>query len=912
MSQVAMSQVEMSQHITVLPSGHLQYHHDLAHKQAEQTQAQHIDQAFKQSVAAGLFALVCLKDDKDLSISLKYWRYFTHQYMAARCHESATEQDIQAISPQLDSHSLLKNRPPMQGSEYLSAETYNKLWFDFDQWFCQQVNTSSDTLENFLKKTAPQWHQVGRVCFHLAENKNDIDYPFAFIATYVPKQSKQGKTQHKPLGKALEEYAGSDNKKELIHLLKPINLASQTSPLIADLVSSGDIYSPLAWTSVEAYEFLTSVPDYTESGVIVKLPNWWKKRARPTVSISIGNASQKNFSTDHLLDFNLNLVLGDEQLSPQELEQILSSDEGLIFLKGQWIEVNKDKINQALAHWQSVEQEYGANGISFIEGMRLLAGTTSDLNDKHSNEQEQQWSFVNAGQGLSSILDGLRNPENIKANQPGKALKASLRDYQSIGVNWLHELSQLGLGACLADDMGLGKTIQIISLLLILKKQALKKKDLISYPSLLVLPASLLNNWKDEITKFAPSLNCFFIHGSMISKSELIKMAENSTTMNVFEHYDLIITSYGTLMRQDWLLELNWHLAIIDEAQAIKNSNSRQTKQVKKIKARSRIALTGTPIENRISDLWSLFDFICPGLLGSPAKFKQFIKSLEARKVQQYAPLRNLISPYILRRLKTDKKIISDLPDKTEVQSYCQLTKKQAVIYQKTVKQLAKILNEVKGINRRGQILAFMLKLKQLCNHPSQMNGDDEYLAKDSGKFLRLAEICQEIADKQEKVLIFTQFREIIAPMNLFLNNLFEQPGLVLHGGTSVKKRKEMVDLFQDETGPSHFILSLKAGGTGLNLTAASHVIHFDRWWNPAVENQATDRAFRIGQKNNVLVHKFICKGSIEEKIDALINDKTKLASEILSDNGKEVKLTEMSNEELIQLVSLDVNQTQT
>ena len=911
----------MQNTITILPSGHLLYHQDTENSEPNQTkifQKERLFQSFEQSTSEGLFTLVCLKDDKDLSISLKYWRDFTHIYMLARCHETATEQGIQPISPELDIHYLLKNRPPMQGSEYLSEDVYHSLWNDFDQWFCQQVNTSTGTLEDFLKKKAPQWHQVGRVCFHLAENKNDEDYPFAFMATYVPKQTHQGKTQHKPLGKALEEYAGAENKKELIHLLKPINLATQSSPLIKELVSTGDIYSPLAWTSDEAYQFLSSVPDYTESGVIVKLPNWWKKRARPKVSISIGNVSQSNFSAENLLDFNLNLVLGDTKLNPKELEQILSSDAGLIFLKGQWVEVDKEQINQALAHWKSVEQEYGQNGISFIEGMRLLAGTSSDLNDQSQDDQEQHWSFVHAGEGLSQILDGLRNPEDIKTIQPGKALKASLREYQSIGVNWLYELSQLGLGACLADDMGLGKTIQIIALLLILKNKQSKNnrsknnlsknKEIKQKPSLLVLPASLLNNWKDELNKFAPSLKYLFIHSSMISKPDLAQMAESGLS----QHYDLVITTYGTLMRQDWLLENDWNLAILDEAQAIKNPNTRQTKQVKQIKALSRIVLTGTPIENRLSDLWSLFDFICPGLLGNTTKFKKFIKSLESRESQQYAPLRNLVSPYILRRLKTDKTIISDLPDKTEIQTYCQLSKKQAVIYQKTVKQLAKTLKEVEGINRRGQILAYMLKLKQLCNHPSQMIGDGEYKPKDSGKFLRLAEICQEISEKQEKVLIFTQFREIIEPMNQFLNELFNQPGLTLHGGTPVIKRKEMVDLFQDETGPSHFILSLKAGGTGLNLTAASHVIHFDRWWNPAVENQATDRAFRIGQKKNVLVHKFICKGSIEAKIDALINDKSKLASEILSDNNSEIKLTEMSTEELIQLVSLDIDQTQT
>lgn len=894
----------MSYFISVLPSGHLQFH-----ESASDSSVDNISRAFKQSISEGLFALICLKNDANLSVSLKYWRDFANEYMSARCFSNVVEEQLSPVFPVLDINGLLENRPPQQGSEYLSSQIYHNLWQELDVWFCQEVNATSGTLEDFLKKKAPHWHQVGRVCFHLAENKNDPDYPFAFIATYVPKQSQQGKPLHKPLGKALEEYAGTENKKELIHLLKPINLACQTSPLIEELVSSGDIYSPMAWSSAEAYEFLSSVPDYMHSGVIVKLPDWWKKRHRPKVSISIGNASQKKFSADNLLDFNLNLVLGDETLSPEELEQILSSDEGLIFLKGQWVEVDKERINQALEHWKSVEQEYADDGISFIEGMRLLAGTSSDLSSKFQDD-DQQWAFIHAGQGLSQLLDRLRNPENIKNTHPGKALKASLRSYQTVGVNWLYELSQLGLGACLADDMGLGKTIQIISLLLILKNKEKNNKGKKNLPSLLVLPASLLNNWQDEINKFAPSLNCLFIHRSMIAKSELEKIAD----IGLSRYYngsniDLLITSYGTLMRQGWLLELNWNLAILDEAQAIKNPNTRQTKQVKQIKARARIALTGTPVENRLSDLWSLFDFICPGLLGNTSKFKRFIKSLESRETQQYAPLRNLISPYILRRLKTDKTIISDLPDKTEVKSFCQLSKKQAVLYQKTVKQLARMLNEVEGIKRRGQILAYMLKLKQLCNHPSQMNGDGEYKGKDSGKFLRLLEICQEISDKQDKVLIFTQFREIIEPLNRLLNTIFKQPGLVLHGATPVKKRQKMVDLFQDETGPSHFILSLKAGGTGLNLTAASHVIHFDRWWNPAVENQATDRAFRIGQKNNILVHKFICKGSIEEKIDALISDKSELANELLSTDGSEVKLTEMSNEELIKLVSLDLDQ---
>jgi non-specific serine/threonine protein kinase len=305
--------------------------------------------------------------------------------------------------------------------------------------------------------------------------------------------------------------------------------------------------------------------------------------------------------------------------------------------------------------------------------------------------------------------------------------------------------------------------------------------------------------------------------------------------------------------------------------------------------------------------LWSLFDFLCPGLLGSAARFKNFVKSLSAGENDQYAPLRNLVRPYILRRLKTDKTIINDLPEKTEVYAWCGLSKVQAALYGQEVARLSTALETMDGMQRRGLVLACLMRFKQICNHPSQLLGDDRYDPDNSGKFSRLAALCEEIASRQEKVLIFTQFREIAAPLAAFLAEQFGRPGLVLHGGTAVKQRKQLVDNFQHEGGPPFFVLSLKAGGTGLNLTAASHVIHFDRWWNPAVENQATDRAFRIGQRNNVLVHKFVCQGTVEEKIDALIVEKTALAGDIL-EGGADTLLSELNNEELLELVSLDLN----
>jgi non-specific serine/threonine protein kinase len=361
------------------------------------------------------------------------------------------------------------------------------------------------------------------------------------------------------------------------------------------------------------------------------------------------------------------------------------------------------------------------------------------------------------------------------------------------------------------------------------------------------------------------------------------------------------------LIRQAWIETVDWDLVVLDEAQAVKNPGARQTKAVKRLRARARVALTGTPVENRLTDLWSLFDFLCPGLLGTAQRFTQFAKGLEKAGSERYAPLRSLVRPYILRRLKTDRSVITDLPEKTEMRAFCGLTKAQAILYQKTVDDLAASVEGTDGIRRRGLILASLLRLKQICNHPSQLRGDGVYDPAESGKFARLADLCEEIASRQDRALVFTQFREMTEPLASFLAGVFGRPGLVLHGQTPVKKRQSLVDAFQADGGPPFFVLSLKAGGTGLNLTAASHVIHFDRWWNPAVENQATDRAFRIGQKKNVLVHAFVCQGTVEEKIDALLGEKRALAEDLL-EGGGDALLTEMSDDELLATVALDLD----
>jgi non-specific serine/threonine protein kinase len=501
---------------------------------------------------------------------------------------------------------------------------------------------------------------------------------------------------------------------------------------------------------------------------------------------------------------------------------------------------------------------------------------------------DPDWAEVVAGDWLAELLQGLRSPEGLAAISPGPALRATLRPYQEAGVRWLHLLARLGLGACLADDMGLGKTIQVLALLLTLER---------TRPSLLVAPASLLANWQQEAERFTPTLRCLIAHPSTMPQDEL-RALDGGRLAGV----DLVITSYGTLMRLPRLQETRWHLVVADEAQALKNPSAKQTKAVKKLLAEARIALTGTPVENRLSDLWSIFDFTHPGLLGSQKAFGNFTKGLP-----HYGPLRTLVKPYILRRMKSDKRIISDLPDKTEMTAWCALNPAQAALYQRAVKELASALETSEGIERKGLVLAFLMRFKQICNHPSQWLGDGAWKPEDSGKFARLGEIAETIAARQEKMLVFTQFRETTAPLAAFLGNVFGREGMVLHGGTPVGKRRELVKRFQEDERIPFFVLSLKAGGTGLNLTAASHVVHFDRWWNPAVENQATDRAWRIGQHRNVLAHKFVCRGTIEERIDDLIRSKQQLVKDVL-EGGAEINLTEMSDAELLDLVKLDIH----
>lgn len=826
--------------------------------------------------------------------SAQFWQEFALRYISALCATPDAKPDP---PPAGELDRMAASAPPMQGIEYLTTTVLADLWRELDAAFHIEQRESKLDTQAFLRTFNPAWNVVGRVHFNLAENRKDPEAPFAFLATYTHRLTSRAKPQHLPLGAALSEYAGEINKPRLLSLLLPVQRASATLPWLKQMVDEGEIYQTLRWTPAEALELLRDVPQLESAGVIVRMPAAWRgnRPSRPRVTGRVGTKAPNGIGKDALLDFRMEITLDGEALTADEIRELLAKTDGLALVRGKWVEIDRDQLAGMIERFRDVERAAKSNGLAFGEAMRLLAG--ADVQPGDTVEAEGvDWAQVVAGPWLAETLKGLRDPQNLANIDPGADLHGNLRPYQQVGVRWLHLLAKLGLGACLADDMGLGKTLQVLSLLLILKKNA-------AQPSVLVAPASLLANWASEIERFTPSLRSLIAHPSAMSSADL-----KSLDADRLRDTDLVITSYGSLLRLPWIVETPWRLAILDEAQAIKNPDAKQTRAVKQIKASARLALTGTPVENRLGDLWSIFDFVNPGLLGTSKQFTAFAKRLADRQHDGgYGPLRELVRPYILRRLKTDKSVISDLPDKTEIKAFCPLSRQQAVLYEQAVKDLAQQLEQAEGIQRKGLVLSFLMRFKQICNHPSQWLSDGAWDEADSGKFARLREIAEVIRDKQEKMLVFTQFREVTVPLAAFLSEVFGRPGLVLHGETEVKKRKDLVRQFQEDESTSFFVLSLKAGGSGLNLTAASHVVHFDRWWNPAVENQATDRAFRIGQTKNVLVHKFVCRGTVEEKIDELIESKRQMSHELL-EGGADLLLTEMTDEQLLNLVALDIN----
>lgn len=838
--------------------------------------------AFQQNNLEALFHLGFLIKEPWFSPALTYLYSLADLLIQKLSHMPEIELVREAAEPLLaedEAQRLIDEVPFAVGMEYVNQQWIAEQWKGMLAVFRSEIKSYEGAVAQYMAEHNSQISVAGRVFFHLVENK-DEQYPFAFMATYSIKPVKSKKAIHTPLRHALQEFSGDD--KKLLELMTTVSRAAESSDFISDLMESGELFSPLKFSSEDAYTFLREIPRYEEAGIMCRVPNWWRKKSNTIkMSVTIGEDKPSVVGLDALLRFSPTLTVDGEEMTLEQLRSFLSMAEGLVQYKGKWIEIDKKKLEEALSAFERVATISADGGLTMAEAMRMELDPGRQLGILEDEIEIQ----ITSGTWLRQMKEKMLQPQTIDAVAVMPTFHAQLREYQNLGYQWLHVMQELGFGACLADDMGLGKTVQVIALLEYIRINQGGK-------ALLVLPASLIGNWQNEIDRFAPEMTYQILHRS----------TKGDDSQPVGTDF-LAITTYGMAARMEELQNTSWDLLILDEAQAIKNAGTKQSKAIKSIPAKTRIAMTGTPIENNLGDLWSLFDFLNQGLLGSMKEFQTFAKKL-SQDGMGYSKLRKMINPFILRRLKTDKSIISDLPDKIEIREYAALTQKQVVLYEKVLNEILKKLERSEGIERKGLVLASIMKCKQICNHPDQYLGLDDFKVNQSGKFEQLQEICETIYQKRERVLVFTQFREMTEPLAAMLSQVFERDGLVLHGGTPVKSRNEMVKKFNSTEYVPFMVLSLKAGGVGLNLTAANHVIHFDRWWNPAVENQATDRAFRIGQTKNVMVHKFVTKGTIEEKIDAMIAEKQQMAGDILATSG-EKWITELDNRELRALFTL-------
>ncbi len=794
--------------------------------------------------------------------------------------------------------------PPCPGSERADTEWFCNLFRELTEFIAEKIQQEQCSAAQWVRQLSPQWKDIGKICFHLAENKEkNPERPFVFLATYIHQLSKTDQAAHLPLSLALKRFANDRN--TLIQILQPLKKAAENAPLLQKLFHQKTLFQPTAFSSFDAWHFLKEFPVYQDHGIIVRFTDLWHS-SPPKLKVAVQldfPEKHARLAADTLVNFSVSAAIGNQNLTPEELQQILNTGGGLIRIKGQWIEADTERVAALLKKWQEARELSEFGQISLLQSLKLLNGayrlTDGIFPDPGGDSDIFQ---VNESADFQTLHRQLEQKNLMAENPPIPGhLNSILRPYQQKGVAFLWNMTRFGLGVCLADDMGLGKTLQILVWLEILRLG----NHLTPLPALLVLPASLLGNWKGEVEKFTPDLHVKILHPSEMNSLERQDFEQDPADFLQSAH--LVITTYQLLPKMlPFLQNFTFPAIVADEAQMIKNADSQQSRALRSLKGSRRVVLTGTPVENSIKDLWSLFDFIMPGLLGNMPVFRDFIKGLEQdhKGHIDYSPLRKLIRPCILRRLKSDRSIIRDLPDKTEVKAYCHLTPLQANFYQRAVEAMKKDLESAGELQKNTVILSYLMHFKQICNHPSQFSGNQDYDPKRSGKFLRLIQLAEQIAAAGEKMLIFTQFREMTEPLHELLSQCFGRTGLIIHGGTPVKKRQEAVALFQSEDGPPFFVLSLKAAGTGLNLTAANHVVHFDRWWNPAVENQATDRAYRIGQRRNVLVHKFVVKGTIEERIDALISGKKYLADSLLR-AGPEKLLMDMSPEELLRFSTL-------
>ncbi|MBI3684588.1 MAG: DEAD/DEAH box helicase [Acidobacteria bacterium] len=752
-----------------------------------------------------------------------------------------------------------------------------------------ELKTLADQVEQWQRAVQVSARAPFRLCFRLLEPEQDgelWDVHYLLQSTKDPSLLLPAVHVWNPR-RGIEAALGQDNSAMREQLLVSLG---QAASICGRVEASLKERAPNGYRtdSNGAYEFLRETAAALEqSGFGVMLPAWWTRRGaqvrlKARARVKSGPiAGAAGLSLDTLINFDWELALGEDKMSRAELQALARLKTPLVKVRGQWVEVNAAAIQAALDFLKK-----NASGQAAVRDLvRMAIGAAGEAGPLEVDG-------VTATGWVGDLLAKLEGRAAFEELLQPRELNGTLRPYQQRGYSWLEFLKRLGLGACLADDMGLGKTIQTLAL--IQRDRAAGEQR----PVLLVCPTSVVGNWQKEAARFTPELPVLAHHGVQRRRGAAFSAEAAS--------YAIVISSYALLHRDiDILRDVSWAGVVLDEAQNIKNPETKQARAARSLGCGYRIALTGTPVENNVGDLWSLLEFLNPGFLGSRNGFhKNFFVPIQVYSDQQAAErLRRITGPFILRRLKTDKSIIADLPEKLEMKVFCNLTKEQASLYEAVVKDAQEAIESAEGIERKGLVLATLMKLKQVCNHPAQFLKDNSAIPGRSGKLARAAEMLEETLAVGDRSLIFTQFAEMGEILHRHFQEIFGVEALYLHGATSRKQRDRMVDRFAQKDGPSIFLLSLKAGGTGLNLTSANHVFHFDRWWNPAVENQATDRAFRIGQTRNVQVHKFVCAGTLEERIDEMIERKKSVAGRVVG--AGEAWLSELSNAELRSLFAL-------
>ena len=767
---------------------------------------------------------------------------------------------------EFDSEELLSCIPMVLGYQYIDKKWIYNQYLSFAYYLERDITDSQMTPLEFISQKGVNTVIPSRIYFHLVENNDYSDYPFAYMATYTAEVND--KVVHIPLKNALQEY--KDDKESLDYLITSINRASEESGFVKKYLDNGKIFFPIRLTDDEAYAFLKDVPSFEKNGIVCRIPKWsLKKNSKILVDINEKKMLGGYLKASVISTFSPRLIYNGIEISVEEAKRLLSQAEGLELIKGKWVEINHDDLRELIKEYEELSKD----GTTIRE---LLYYKSSFIGDNNYNDTvpieftKEDW-FSNHRDSLSDeMLDDIIPPNYLGV----------LRPYQEDAFFWLWKMHCFGFGVCLADDMGLGKTVEMLSFIK-------KYKNHEDGHVLLIVPAILVSNWISEINKFDTEIDYYVLGGNN---------APPKGTYGAF----LTITTYQIALKSEYIASVLWGILIVDEAQAIKNYYTGQTKKIKSLTSNMRVAITGTPIENNALDLWSIFDFINPGFLGRKDEFLSFYLN----NADSNTRIKDLIQPFVLRRLKSDKKIIKDLPDKNEIDVNINMTPKQIVIYNKIVQEMNDKVSQLKGAEKNAIVLSTITKLKQLCNHPSQFLGDNDYSEEDSGKYIALHEICETMIAQREKFIIFTQFKEIIPSLVSFINTTFNLQGASIDGTTGRTQRTRIIEDFQNGKIP-YLVLSIKAAGVGINLTAANNVILFDRWWNPAVENQAIDRAYRIGQTSNVNVYKFVTADSIEMVINDILKSKQKLADEIINDLDKEIT-SNITIDELMSAISIN------